>query len=524
MLIGLMALLVKGTGQVILTSSDLPIVLLDTYGQEIPDDEKIDIGMKLIYNGPGLINHVGDTSFNYSGLVGIEKRGSTSITFPKSSYSFETRDSCGGNLNVSLVDLPEENDWVLYGPFSDKTLMRNVIGYELYRKMGWYAPRSRLCEVMLNDDYVGVYVLTEKIKRDNNRVDIATLTSNDTTGDQVTGGYILQVDRHEGPGWTSTINNLIFFQQVYPKGDEIHPSQQAYIQQKIQSIEEFLAEAGDEDADSIANILNVDNFLDYMIISELTKNIDSYRLSTYIHKDKDSNDPRFMAGPVWDYNLAMGNCEYDDGWRVDNFLFDDSAKVYFNHHLFWFRKILDIEPFRDKWRDRWIELQGSVLMEDSIFALIDSVAGFIQEAQVRNFERWDIMGTYIWPNYYVGATYQEEVDILKNWIHERISWMDGQIAWYADHPAEESISGCFVYPQPFTDEFNLLFPDDPGLRTARVVLYDHRGNAILDRQVTPSTPGVLTVNTAGLQMPGGMYHVRCILDGKKVITGKVVKY
>jgi len=155
-------------------STWLPLLVIDTEGQQIPNEPRITATMKLVDMGTGNYNHTGDPGNVYDGQISIEKRGESSQWFsPKDSYSLETQTDSGTNNNVSLLGLPEENDWVLYAPYSDKSLIRNVLSYRLYEEMGNYAPRTRFVEVVLNNNYRGIYILTEKIKRD-----------------ELTGGYL----------------------------------------------------------------------------------------------------------------------------------------------------------------------------------------------------------------------------------------------------------------------------------------------------------------------------------------------
>ena len=218
------------------TSSNLPIVLIDTRGRAIPDEPKVEAWMGIIDNGVGKRNDIDDDLNGYDGAIGIELRGSSSQGFAKRSYSVETRDADGENLNLPLLGMPEENDWILHGPYSDKSLMRNVIAYWIKSLMGRYASRTRFCEVVLNGDYIGVYVMVEKIKRDVNRVDIAKMEATDSAGDAVTGGYILRIDRFvqgvDG-GWYSRFGleeQLPYYRYEYPKDDRITPAQELYIQ------------------------------------------------------------------------------------------------------------------------------------------------------------------------------------------------------------------------------------------------------------------------------------------------------
>ncbi|MFK7757629.1 MAG: CotH kinase family protein, partial [Flavobacteriales bacterium] len=172
---GSFELCVTDPGVIELEESRLPIFIIDTNGEDIPDEPKVDASLQIIYNGPDEINYITDDPTNYNGNIGIEIRGATSAGYPQTPYSFETRDELGENNNVSLVDMPAENDWVLLSNYNDKVLMRNLLASHLSERMGEYAPRVRLCEVIMNGDYQGIYAFGEKIKVDEGRVDIATL-------------------------------------------------------------------------------------------------------------------------------------------------------------------------------------------------------------------------------------------------------------------------------------------------------------------------------------------------------------
>ena len=172
------------------TSSNLPIVVINTNGQTILDDPKIMADMGIVYNGPGVRNNVTDAFNHYNGKIGIEIRGQSSQSFPMKSYGFELWDNAGSSKSQSILGMPSESDWVLYAPYTDKTLMRNFLAYTMSREMGHWAANSRYVEVMLNNQYVGIYVLMEKVKRNNNRVSISKLNTTDISGDAVTGGYI----------------------------------------------------------------------------------------------------------------------------------------------------------------------------------------------------------------------------------------------------------------------------------------------------------------------------------------------
>ncbi len=146
-------------------TSNLPIVIIHTNGQEIPDDPKIEGHMSIVDNGPGNLNNQYDEPNGYDGFIGIETRGQSTQMFPKKAYGFETRDEEGENLDVSLLGMPEENDWILYAPYSDKSMLRNFITFYMGSKLDVYCSRMAFCEVIVNNDYRGVYILMEKIKK-----------------------------------------------------------------------------------------------------------------------------------------------------------------------------------------------------------------------------------------------------------------------------------------------------------------------------------------------------------------------
>jgi hypothetical protein len=209
-------------------SSNLPIVIIDTDGQEILDEPKIPAAMGIIFNGEGMMNHISDPFNHYDGFIGIEFRGQSAQSYPKKSYGIETRDSLGENLNVSILGLPEENDWVLYGPYSDKTLLRNTLTFYIAQQLGQYASRTVFCELVMNNDYQGLYVLMEKIKRDKNRVDIDRLNPEDVDGDELTGGYIIKCDKPYNTGWLVDVDppgnfGKVYYQYHYPKVEDIVP-------------------------------------------------------------------------------------------------------------------------------------------------------------------------------------------------------------------------------------------------------------------------------------------------------------
>ena len=413
--------------QVNLDSSSLPIVIITTPNAEpIPDEPKITADMAIIDNGPGQMNDVDDPPNDYDGKIGIELRGSTSQDlYPKKQFALETRDELGENNNVSLLGLPKENDWILHAPYSDKTLIRNALAYKLAGQIMPYAPRYRFCEVIVNDEYQGVYLLLEKIKRDNDRVDISRLDPDENAGDALTGGYILKLDKWNGsdndgfpsdyPPQPGAIQQTIF-QYHYPKPEDISNPQKAYIQEFMHEFDDVMA--SDNFADSTTGYhqyIDALTFVDYMIVNEICKNVDAYRLSTYFYKDRDSIDGRLKMGPVWDFNLGFGNVDFCMGPSPTEWVLNYSNYCPADNWIihFWWEKLRFEEGFRALARERYFSLREDLFSNQKIWACIDSLVNHLDDARERNFEQWPIHGEYVWPNAYVGGNYDDDLNYLK---------------------------------------------------------------------------------------------------------------
>ena len=438
---------------IILDGFNLPIILIDTYGVEIPDEPRIPASMGIINNESG-INYIDDPFNDFDGSITIERRGNSSQWQGKTPYRFETVDDEGENSNVELLGMPAENDWVLYAPWQDKTMIRNVLTYQLSNEMGRYASRSRHVELYLNDEYRGIYVLMEKIKRDGNRVDISKLNPDEITGDDVTGGYILKFDWfYTGDnigGFESEFDDMIY-NYHYPKPSDIVPEQEAYIEEYINGFETIMMGTDyTNDSTGYPSMMNVESFVDFILLQELAKNVDAYRLSTYIYKDKESIDNRLTAGPVWDFNHGFGNCDYGETWEVDNWLLEYNPEGG-DQMAFWWELLWEDLAFQHKAAVRYTELRQTIFSEEHIYSIIDSIADYLGPAVDRNFARWPLLGNYIWPNYYVFDTYEEEIDYLKSWTAQRLAWMDSDILLSLD---PSPIAAGFRLNGPFPNPFN----------------------------------------------------------------------
>jgi hypothetical protein len=504
--------------------STLPLIIIHTNGQQIPDEPKIPVSMGII---TGTSNSPSDPFNDYNGLAGIEIRGSSSQMFDKKAYGFETWSQPGMDTSVSLMGLPAENDWVLHGPFSDKSLIRNALVYHLYGMMGHYSPRARLCELYINDDYRGVYLLVEKIKRDKNRVNIAKLTEKDTTGPALTGGYILKLDKSTGSAnnlsftsnyWPYVGSDLPDFMVAYPDGDNILPAQMDYIRHHINDFETVLHGANFKDPiNGYRAYIDVNSFIDYFIINELSKNVDGFRLSSYLYKDRDDRDPKLYAGPVWDYDLAFGNADYSDAWEVSGWQYETDgggAPV-----PFWWERLLQDKYFTGKLRCRWEDLRKGLLSSDSLISNVDSLVNTVGKAAGRNFKKYPILGIYVWPNYYIGYDYPSEVYYLESWILDRMSYMDrflpGTCLPASLEENKEASFKAVVFPNPSAGNIHLEI-SNPAQKVLQLTVYDMKGSPLAIRRFEKNMK-----ITCDIPARPGIYQV-ILTDGMQVVPVKAV--
>ena len=403
---------------------------------EIVDEPKVPAALKISTND----------SIYYEGIIGIEIRGESSQYFDKKSYGFETWDNQYNDIDVSLLGFPEEEDWILYGPFSDKSLIRNKLIYDLSNQMGRYASKTEFVELSINYEYKGLYIFMEKLKRDDNRINIQKLNENDIDETLITGGYIIKIDKSDmEDGSYSDYNSFqskydvfgkkdgdkkVYFNYEYPKPSEIHVYQKNYIKNYINDFESSLASDQFKNSENgYRKYIDVNSFIDFFILNEISNNVDGFRLSTYLHKDREK---KLIIGPIWDFNLSFGNADYCGGERYDIWLhkFNERCLDDFWNIPFWWNRFLEDENFVNQLKDRWNELRISTLSDENIISLIDDYYSFLNnETDIveRNFDKWRIFGIYIWPNSFIGNNYYEEIDFLKNWIKNRTSWLDESI-------------------------------------------------------------------------------------------------
>lgn len=511
-------------------TSNLPLAIIDARGKELSRDRKDVLPIRVVNNQPGRTSLPGPS--NYEGLALINIRGRASLRYPKRSFTLKCIDEEGNDRAVSLLGLPKDEDYVLYAPYPDKTLMRDVLAYELGAGTGRWAPRTRFLEVFLTDgngklskeDYVGVYVLEERIKRHASRVDIRKLSPVDADEPAVTGGYIFKkdhVDRgYYGPpdllgggiyqssstnksgfptppggfpadpkGFLPTyksnsrsrenvnesssnssssrrnnaapapFTNLLTapilrarsqpqsstvyydndeeiverletgfvtslrtnqFYWVEPEEDEVSPVQRDWLRRYLNRFEATLyGESFLDPAEGYLSFIEAGSFIDYHLIVEVTKNVDGHRFSTFYTKDRGG---KLRLEPMWDWNLSFGNCNGKQGWLPEYWFWPQLTETEYT----WFRRLFEDPDFGQRYVDRWGELRERLLDTERLRKRIEELAELLNEAQARNFTRWPILGQGVNPNFFVGDTYREEVDWMKDWLTKRLAWMDEQ--------------------------------------------------------------------------------------------------
>ena len=362
--------------------------------------------------------------------AGLKVRGSSTANYPKHPYHIESRGALvDGDGALALVDLPPDSDWALNAPLDfDRALMRNSLAYALSNAIELWAPRTEFAEVFVAgggetigmDDYVGVYEITEMIRRGDHRVDIAGLDDEDDEEPAISGGYIFKEDRL-GPGesgWrpgTGTAGNTLVFHNnfvlVDPEETDALPVQRAWLEAYLDTAAlavtspTFTSPAGQH----YRELLDVEQFIDHHIINVFTKNPDAFRLSGYYHKDRGAP---VAAGPVWDFDRTMGCAS--DGRAADPIGWGDTGGTGFFIYGF-YGGLFDDPEFRAAYWARMGQLLKGPLSPEGIDRWIDAWAPRLEEAAARNFARWS--------NYAPRGSYQNEIVLLKTWLATRSAWI-----------------------------------------------------------------------------------------------------
>jgi len=414
-----------------LMDSNLPLMVIQQFDTLIDNSEKRIAYMTLVDkpNGDNRYEMHHEASENYR--IDIEIRGSSSQSFPKKGYGLHILNENGSNRKVKVLGMPEEHNWVLHGPYSDKSLIRNHLAYELSEDMGHYAPRTRLVELYLhsghgqlvNAHYHGVYLLVERIKIAPGRLDLQEVETYHTELPEISGGYIIKNDRLN-PGESGLrLNYGQNFAFVRPNEQTINEAQKAWLKSYLEEFNTVLNSTQFSDEQTgYKKYIDDHTFIDYHLHTELFKQIDGYRFSTFMHIDRNG---KLKMGPVWDYNLSWGNADYLEGGIPEGWYYPNISKRDYLHG--WYDRLFEDPAFTEKYKQRYSQLRQNVFSNEHIIGKLREKESNVKEASLRNFQRWIILGQYIWPNFFVAQSHDEEIDWMEEWMKRRLAWMDTQL-------------------------------------------------------------------------------------------------
>jgi len=404
-------------------TSTLPVLVMDTFGKYLRTSSAQDSFVHLSLHEP--LN--GKTSLtNPAALTtraGFHVRGSTSSGFPQSPFAVEFLDEFNDERPLSPLGLPADSDWVLYAPNAyDPVMIHNPFIHQLSRDMGRYSPRTRFVEVFLSRSrgrvrdlhYHGIYVLTEKIKVGSHRVNIDRIGAEDLKPPKVTGGYLLKFDR-VGPGesgvWGHGERGMVYAE---PKELTITLPQRAaqrdYVRTFLSDFNRALHGANWKDPNiGYRAYLDVDAAIDFHVLEVLSGNVDAMVLSTYFHKPRNG---KIVCGPHWDFDRALGSIDERDAdprrWSTGPFFGGE-----------WWPRLFSDLDFWQQWVDRWQELRQTHFALTNLNGLIDRLTGELREAQPREYQRWGLQPR--------GGSYQSEIDHMKDWLAQRVDFIDQQL-------------------------------------------------------------------------------------------------
>lgn len=417
-------------------TSTLPIVVVDSHGGGAPNTSTYKTSLFHLFEPTGGLASLSVTP-SLSTRAGLRVRGSSSANFPKKSYRMETWDERNEDASHSLLGMAADGDWILTGTWGyDDTHIHNAFVFELSRRMGRWAPRTRFVEMFFNTnggkldyaDYAGIYTLTERIESGKDRVDIESIGPQDNAGDALTGGYIFKIDRSDADevSWRTSrgIPNPESGQSlviVEPDADDDTSEQIAYLKGLVQTFEDTLY--GERSAGfatrNYRRFIDVPAWIDHHVLSTLVYDVDGLRLSAFFHKDRNG---KIKAGPVWDFDRSLGS---DDG-RDQNPRSWNAIEYFFNRD--WWGYLFQDAEFVQEWVDRWWELRGDTLSNANLVALADALGAQIGNTiGARDAARWPGGGTG--GNTFVSGSHSGEIARMKTWLTSTTPGSLGRAPW-----------------------------------------------------------------------------------------------
>jgi hypothetical protein len=413
---------------------DIPILILDAYGGGKPGRDYKDVAVMLIEPTNNVASLLQAPTI--ATRAGFHVRGQSSANFAKTPYRIEFWDNANDDAKYPVLGMPADGDWALLSPYPDKSLIRNALAYELGAAMGLQVPRCRFVEVYLNldkqplaaNDYQGVYLLTEKIEIDKDRLNIKKLKKDHLTEPDITGGYLMQFNMMaaeapliQGSGWSDL---------ELTEPDDALPEQLTWITNYIQKVHNSIRSSNPSNPQTgYPAYIDVDSFVNYIIQNELAREGDSYMRSTYIYKDRSQ---KLMAGPLWDYDLGYAAITGMGGMpgmnAVEGWQFQPMFPGMGSSTCDWFNKLMQDSSFKNKIMARWQELRRGPLSDAQLTARVNALTAPLTNAAKRNFQKWNILNTATVGGFgtQTTQTWEEQITILRNFLLKRAAWIDSQ--------------------------------------------------------------------------------------------------
>ena len=386
--------------------TNLPTVTIHTLNGEIPYDKEHDIVSQLTIisdNGTKLLSEPG----------GTRERGNASRDFPKKPWRIKF------DKKQNVLDAPAKaKKWTLINNYGDKTLMRNLLAFELSHRMGMsYTPYGTAVDVLMNGEYKGCYQLCDQIDINKNRVPITEMTPEDNDGDALTGGYLIEVDAYankETSWFNSNKGNPVTIKS--PDDNEITSQQSQYIKNYFNTMEQ-----------QWSTYLDLNSFLRHFLVGELSGNTDTY-WSVYMYKER--NDSKLYTGPVWDFDLAFNNDKriYPVNQKTD-YIYRSGGSCAGKMKTFVDNIVVSNNAAKQQLLQIWDEVRQAGLTETNVVSFIDDWEQQLQQSQRLNFLRWPILSQRVHQNPQALGSYAKEVDVVRQYMKERIAWMDKKLGY-----------------------------------------------------------------------------------------------
>ena len=400
--------------------TNLPTVVINTKGaQEVTSKEEELSSVVYIVSEEG-------KKLLATEKTGVRGRGNASWNFPKKPYRLKFDEK------QQLLDAPAKaKKWTLINNYGDKTLMRNILAFELSRRFGLaYTPYCHPVDVVLNGEYRGCYQLCDQIEVNKNRVNITEMEPEDVTLPELSGGYLIEVDAYastEASHFYSTLGTPVTIKS--PDDEDIVNAQTRYITDYFNRMENAVFASNFADPETgYRRYLDLDSFLKHFMVGEMSGNTDTY-WSVYMTKDRESD--KFFTGPVWDFDIAFDNDQrtYPIEAHTDYIFASKNSSVASEAMRQMVNRIVkEDDGARQRLLELWSEARNTKgIDETSLLEYVDKTVELLNESQKLNFLRWNILSERVHENPQASGSYEGEVAIVKNFIRKRLPQMDGFI-------------------------------------------------------------------------------------------------